>query len=183
MVKPGSFQERILIRKLKLKDKEAFAELYDLYLDKIYRFVYFKVSNISEAEDLTSQIFLKVWQLTLEGKIKTELSFQSFLYKVARNIVIDYYRSSKNKLQPVSLDEAIDIPDTKIISQEQAVEKEIDKKEIEKKLKKLKSEYQEIIILHYLNELSIKEIAGILNKKKGNVRVILQRALAALKEN
>jgi len=182
-VKPGSFQEKILIGKLKLKDKEAFGELYDLYLDKIYRFVYFKVSSVPEAEDLTSQIFLKIWQLSLEGKIKVGQSFQAFLYKIARNIVIDYYRSSRNKVQSVSLDQVAEITDDKVVNQEQEMEREIEKEDLEKKLKKLKSEYQEIIILHYLNELSIKEIADILNKKKGNVRVILHRALKALKEN
>jgi len=183
MVKPGSFQEKVLIGKLKLKDKEAFSKIYDLYVDKIYRFVYFKVSSIPEAEDITSQIFLKIWQLSLEGKIKAEKSFQAFLYKIARNTVIDYYRDLRNKRQTVSLEEAINTPDEKTVAQDKEMDKEIEKEDLAEKIKKLKSEYQEIIILHYLNELSIKEIADILKKRKGNVRVILHRALKALKES
>ncbi|MFA5318538.1 MAG: RNA polymerase sigma factor [Patescibacteria group bacterium] len=182
MVKPGSFQEKILIGKLKLKDKEAFSKIYDLYLDKIYRFVYFKVSSVPEAEDLTSQIFLKIWQLSLEDKIKTEKSFQAFLYKVARNTVIDYYRDSRNRKQTIPLEEAANTPDEKTAAQDRDMDRKIEKEELAEKIKKLKSEYQEIIILHYLNELSIKEIADILKKRKGNVRVMLHRALKALKE-
>jgi len=179
-VKPGSFQEKILIGKLRLKDKTAFEQLYDLYIDKIYRFIYFKVSNVSDAEDLTSQTFLKIWQLVLEGKIKGGQSFQAFLYKVARNIVIDSYRISRKREGTVSLDEAMNIADAHTVEQE--VGEKMEKEEIEARLKKLKREYQEVIILHYLNELSIKEIADILDKKKGNIRVMIHRALKALKD-
>lgn len=183
MLKPGSFQEKILVGKLKSKNKEAFGKLYDIYVDKIYRFIYFKVSRVEATEDLTSQTFLKIWQFALEDKIRTEKSFQSFLYKTARNVVIDYYRKSNKDKDLVSLDEAIDVPgdeDSEVLEQE--VDAKIEMKEVEEKLKKLKSEYQEIIVLYYINELSIKELAEVLNKKKGNVRVILHRAIKALKD-
>jgi len=163
-----------------MKDKDAFGELYDIYIDKIYRFVYFKVSSSAEAEDLTSQIFLKVWQLILDNKIKTGQSFQAFLYTLARNTVIDFYRHSRKEKGDISLEEAADI------SAAGEIEKEIDIKiEMERlslKLKKLKSEYREALVLHYINELSIKEIAEILNKKRGAVRVLLHRAVNSLKE-
>ncbi len=181
-MKPGSLKEKILIGKLRLKDKEAFSELYDLYIDKIYRFIYFKVSNRADAEDLTSQTFLKIWQLALEGKIRLGESFQAFLYQVARNIVIDSYRYRKKTAGTVSIDDAVNVIDGAKTAEEQIAQNQ-ENQEIKARLKKLKREYQEVIILHYLNELSIKEIADILSKKKGSVRVTLHRALKALKES
>lgn len=175
----GSLQEKILVAKLSRKDKDAFAQLYDFYIDKIYRFIYFKVSNQAVAEDLTSQVFLKIWQHAVEGNIRSGNTFQSLVYTTARHTVIDYYRRNQES-QNVQLENAHDIADEKDLA------KEFDDKtslsEIEVKLKSLKSEYAEIIILRYINELSIKEIAAIVNKKKGTVRVTLHRALQALKQ-
>jgi len=181
MANISNFREKVLIGRLKLKDKDAFAELYDFYIDRIYRFIYFKVSNKEEAEDLTAQVFLKIWQFSLEGKIKIQESFQALLYKAARNTVIDYYRSNINKRKSdINLESA-----EKLISPENGMEKQLHKQmEMEKLIsciKKLKTEYQEVIILHYINELSIAEIADILDKKRGTVRVGLHRAINALK--
>lgn len=176
-----NFQEKILIGRLKLKDKEAFGQLYDIYIDRIYRFIYFKVSKKEEAEDLTSQVFLKIWQHALEGKIKLGVSFQALLYKTARNLIIDYYRHAQGIY---SLEEGEE-KGQEIADESEDTEKKIDEatelENIEEKLKTLKSEYQEIIVLHYINELSVKEIADILNKKSGAVRVTLHRALKTLK--
>ena len=177
-MKTGSFQEKLLIAKLRMRDKEAFAQLYDNYIDRIYRFIYFKVSNKETAEDLTSQTFLKVWQYALDGNIKLGKSLQAFLYTAARNTVIDYYRQNKNK--EISLDESEDISVENNI--EQSIDQDLQVDEVSKKLKNLKNEYQEIIILYYINELSIKEIASVLNKKKGTIRVTLHRALKALRK-
>lgn len=182
MLKLGSLQEKILIGRLKLKDKEAFSKLYDFYLDRIYRFIYFKVASGDEAEDLTSQTFLKIWQLALEGRVKVNESFQSLLYKVARNLVIDYYRRSNKEKGKVSLTEAAHIVAERDAGAEQTTDVKIEMEKIEQRLKKLKSEYQEIIVLHFINELTIKEIANALEKKRGNVRVTLHRALKALKD-
>jgi len=178
------FKEKILVGRLKLKDKEAFSQLYDIYIDKLYRFIYFKVSNIQEAEDLTSQTFLKIWQCALEGKIKIGGSFQAFLYKTSRNLIIDYYRRNLGK-ESYSIEEGRE-RGLDIVDKSKQIEKEIENKleteKIEQKIKNLKSEYQEVIVLYYLNELSIPEIAEVLNKKSGAVRVLLHRAIKSLKE-
>ncbi|MFA6551248.1 MAG: RNA polymerase sigma factor [Patescibacteria group bacterium] len=179
-IKPGGLQEKILVGKLNLKDKDAFSALYDLYLDKIYRFIYFKVPTVAEAEDLTSQVFLKIWQMALSERIKIGESFQSLIYKIARNLVIDHYRSSAQERNSVSLDEAINIARHEELDNKTDVKLEMEK--IGQKLRKLKSEYQEIIVMHFIDELTIKEIANILDKKRGNVRVTIHRALKALKE-
>jgi RNA polymerase sigma-70 factor (ECF subfamily) len=181
-IKPGGLQEKILVGKLNLKDKDAFSALYDLYLDKIYRFIYFKVPTVAEAEDLTSQVFLKVWQMALNERIKISESFQSLIYKIARNLVIDHYRSSSSAREKntVSLDEAINVARNEAL--ENKIDVRLEMEQIGHKLRKLKSEYQEVITMHFIDELTIKEIANILDKKRGNVRVTIHRALKALKE-
>jgi len=180
-MKPGGFKEKILLARLNVKDISAFEEIYNFYLDKIYRFIYFKVETKQEAEDLTSQTFLKIWQQAIEGKIKTKESFQAFIYQVARNNVIDHYRATQKKKK-----NEIELEAAENVFVGQSIEKDIDLKidfqNLEEKIKHLKNEYQEIVMLHYINELSIKEIATVMNKKRGAVRVLLHRALKALKE-
>ncbi len=182
-MKAGPLKDKILYLRLKHKDKEAFIKAYDLYIDNIYRFVFFKVNNKEEAEDITSSVFLKSWDYIQSNELVDYKTLKYLLYKVARNLVIDYYRK-KSKQQKVIYDK--DISNFEIVDKSQDVigqaELAADFKFIEKKLFDLKDEYREIIILRYLNELSIAEIADILEKSTGNIRVLLFRALKALRE-
>lgn len=173
-------EEKFLLIKLKLKDDAAFAKVYDFYVEKIYRFIFFKVSSKQEAEDLTSEVFLKAWQYINDEKQIN--SINAFLYTIARNKVIDYYRKN-SKLKAVELD------DSKLLNQNknnQHQEEEIDNKiahdNINKFLNQLKTEYKEALLLRYVDDFSISQIAQILNKTKGNVRVLIHRALEALRE-
>lgn len=182
-MKPGLLNDKILYLRLQDKDKEAFVKAYDLYLDSIYRFIFFKVGNKEEAEDLTSSVFLKTWDYIQTNKLKEFKTLKALLYKVARNTVIDYYRK-QNQRQEISLDQGEDIVD---VIDEKAnpvseVELSFDFKSLEKKLNELKDEYREIILLKYVDELSIAEIASVLNKSQGNVRVLIFRAVNALKK-
>jgi len=181
-MKHKASDKEILFR-LKESDRNAFMAAYDKYIEDIYRFVYFKVSNHDEAEDLTSQVFLKVWNYIQTNSMGEYKTLKSFLYKVARNLVIDYYRKNANKNEFSLSDEAapIDIKDEK---QDPIGELELkyDIESLEKNLDKLKTEYREVIIMRYINELDIAEIALILEKSKGNVRVLIFRALKALRE-
>jgi len=168
----------ILIKK---RDKEAFIRAYDLYVDKIYRFVYFKISNQEEAQDLTSAIFLKTWNYIANNKLENSKTLRALIYKIARNSIIDYYRKNYQTDFTINNINKFDIPDNR----QNIVEKlEIasDYKIIESKLHELKDEYKEVIILRFVDQLSIGEIADIINKSKSNVRVLIHRALKALRE-
>ncbi len=162
------------------KDPEAFGKLYDAYIEKIYRFVYFKVSSREEAEDITSETFLKAWGYLIEnGNSKEVKNFAGFIYRVARNLIIDFYRK-RGARQEVNLDPEMEIAiDDKRFNQV-AVNQELEK--VLKTLKKLKQEYQEIVLLKYVEEMSVGEIAEILGKSNLNVRVTLHRAGKKLKE-
>lgn len=176
-------KDKILYLRIKEKDKEAFIEAYDLYLDDIYRFIFFKVSSKEEAEDLASQVFLKTWDYIQNGQLKDYKTLKALLYKVARNLVIDHYRQQSRR-QNVSIDGSETLTEQFVETKDMAKEIEVaaDFEALEEKMKELKDEYREIIILRFINELSISEIASVLEKNKGNVRVLVYRALNALRE-
>lgn len=176
----NKIKEKILLYKIRVKDEKAFAKIYDLYVEKIYRFIFFKVSNAQEAEDLTSEVFLKAWQYIKEGKkIKT---INAFLYTIARNKIIDHYRkNSRTNLLDLDNNEVKEVIG-KSFDLAKKIDNEIGLNNITKFLDQLKAEYKEAILLKYVDDYSTDEIAEILSKNKGNVRVLLHRALEALKE-
>lgn len=164
------------------KDPEAFAKLYDEYVKRIYTFVYFKVSSHEEAEDITSEVFLRTWNYLNEKKEIN--SFGGLVYKIARNCVIDFYRAKSTKPETLR----IEIEDGKLIEFGDggrwyaSLFEKMEVAEILSAIKKMKQEYQEVIILRFVNELKIEEIASIMNKGQVSVRVTLHRALKKLKK-
>lgn len=172
-------KEKLLLLKIKTKqDPEAFAELYDFYVEPIYRFVYFKLSNKEDAEDITSEIFLKAWDYLIDPE-KNVASFRRLVYTIARNRIIDVYRERAKRLE-CPVDVVQDMAITKDLSKQVEISQETEK--LLSTIKKLKHEYQEVIHLRYIEELPIKEIAAILDKNSTNVRVIIHRATKKLKE-
>ena len=167
--------EKLILFKASRGDSEAYGELFDKYSKPIYRFIYFKVATEEIAEDLASQAFLKVWEYILEGKkIK---QFKPFIYRTARNLIIDYYRTREKEELPLIYDSE-DIPDQLKIDPD----KEIDKQNLERLIASLKSDQREIIVLRYIEGFSIKEISKIVDKSSGNVRVIIHRAIKELQK-
>src|SRR3989344_2015279 len=100
----NTIAEKLLLLKLRTtEDPEAFAKLYDIYAKRIYSFVFFKVSNREEAEDITSEVFLKAWRYINEKK--SIESFSGLLYKLARNCIIDLYRSKATHKEVFSVND------------------------------------------------------------------------------
>ncbi|MDD5341314.1 MAG: RNA polymerase sigma factor [Patescibacteria group bacterium] len=181
-MKGNLLKNQYLLFKAKNKDPEAFSKVYDLYLDRIYRFIFFKVANAEDAQDLSSEVFLKTWQYIADGKKVKNLN--AFFYKTARNLIVDYYRRA-SKGTEISLEKEKDNLDERMGAATSSLEKidvGLDIEDLETKLRELKDEYREVIVLRYIENLSIGEIAEIIEKKKGNVRVLLYRALNTLKE-
>lgn len=174
--------KKILFLKVKNQDPEAYGQFYDVYVAKIYRFIFFKVNSAPDAQDLTSEVFLKLWQCIKEGKEIRNLN--AFIYMIARNSVIDFYRQRTKDRESVSLNDndAGDIKDEKKdLWQEKMLSSDMES--ILKGLERLKDEYKEVIILRFLDDLSISEMGQILNRSNGSIRVLLHRATKALKEN
>jgi len=174
-------EEKLLLLKIKTrKDPEAFGCLYDNYVEKIYRFIFFKVSSKEEAEDLTSEVFLKAWNYLI-GEEREVGNFTGFIFQIARNKVIDFYRARAHKQEKeTALDPELEISTVDKNFEQVAVNQELEK--LLKTVKQLKQEYQEIVLLRYVEEMSISEIAKILEKSNLNVRVTLHRAGKKLKE-
>ena len=156
--------------------RKIFSKIYDRYIDRIYRFIFLKVSSQEIAQDLTSETFLRGWESFKNGnKIENP---QAFLYKIARNLVIDHYRE-KGKTRIVSA-EYLKIPDPRTNLEEKAL-LESDLDDIRIALANLKEDYQNVVVWHYLDDLPIPEIAKMLDKSENTTRVLLHRALKSLK--
>ncbi len=155
--------------------KKFFSEFYDSHVNKLYRFVYLKVSSKETSQDLTSEVFLRFWeQLNSPTKIENP---RAFVYQIARNLVIDHYRKNEpQKIQP----ELVQIKDTKT-NLEQKILLDADIDEVKLALSKIPEQYQNVLIWYYLDEFSVHEIADITGKTENNIRVLIHRALSALR--
>lgn len=157
-----------------------FEIIYIKYSDKIYRYVYLNINDPYLAEDITSEVFLRIWKNW--KRIKQDF-MQALLYKTAKNIIIDNYRKHGNA-KKVSLENIV----------EQGLEPSYDEDLIEKinnddNIKKineaimtLPDNLKDVLVLRFINDLSAKEAAEILDTTEVNIRVLQFRALKKLKE-
>lgn len=158
---------------------EQFSLIYDQYIDKIYRFVYLKVNGPEIAEDITSKVFIKGWE-AFQGSSEPIKNPGAFLYQIARNMVVDHYRA-QGRQKTVSADASPEIADPGTNSQDKAI-LSADINVVKKGILKLKKEHQDVIIWHYLEDMPIANIAELINKPAGTVRVMLHRGLKDLKD-
>ncbi|MCX6723802.1 MAG: RNA polymerase sigma factor [Candidatus Staskawiczbacteria bacterium] len=158
---------------------EQFSQIYDQYIDKIYRFVYLKVDSQETAEDITSKVFLRGWEAfqSPNSEVKNP---GAFLYQIARNAVVDHYRG-KGRTKLVSVDASPEIVDPGTTAQDKAI-LSADINIVRKAIQKLENkDHQDIIIWHYLEDMPVASIAELLNKPEGTVRVMLHRGLKDLR--
>lgn len=168
-----------LIQSAASGDLDAYAEIYHRYLKPIYRYIYYRVTDEADAEDLTEEVFLRVWdrlkKLGAESGIK---NFRAWLYRSAHNLVVDFYRSRAVRNHDENLAEEIEDPAStteEIISQKQQAAA------LEAAIQALDEPFQQIIILRFINGLSHAETAEILGLKPGHARVLQYRALKKLR--
>lgn len=168
--------DTVYTARLQLGDTEAFGVLYDRYLDKIYRFVYYKTFSKETAEDITSDIFHKA--LVKIGSYDSEKgTFSAWIYRIARNSVIDYYRTNKPE---VSIDDVFDVAvDERTVESLDAI---AGLKKVTDYLQTLNSKQREIIVLRIWEELSYKEIATIVGGSEDSVKMAFSRGIRELRE-
>lgn len=160
--------------KARLGDQEAFSSLYNLHVKRIYDFLFFKTFNKELAEDLTSQVFLKVLKSI---KNFSSDNFSAWLYTIARNILIDHYRSHK---ETKNIDDCWDLlADADVLKE---VSDSIALEKISKIMKSLSTIERDLLLMRLWSDLSFKEIAQILGKNEGAVKVAFARALNKLRE-
>jgi len=163
-----------------MRFSKDFEIIYLKYSDKIYRYVYLNTNDPYLSEDITSETFLRIWKN--RKKIKPDF-MQAFLYKTAKNIIIDNFRKHKNA-KKVSL-EAIVEQGLEPSYDEDLIEKITSNdniKKVNEAIKLLPENLKEVVILRFINDLPAKEAAQILDTTEVNIRVLQFRALQKLKE-
>ncbi len=167
--------EQDLARRASAGDRRAFAELYDLHVDAVYKYAYFRLRTDAEAEDVTSEVFHRA--LVAMPRYQPRRPFLAFLYTIARNVVIDRQRRARPE---ASFEDAIAHPSDAPGPDERATATD-EARELRAAIARLTPVQQEVMVL-MLQERSVKEIAQIIGKRESTVRGLHMRALAALRE-
>lgn len=136
--------------------RRKFIKLYDKFHEPIYRFIYFRVSSRETAEDLASEVFIKGFNYF--KKIKPQ-NPRAVLYKITRNLIIDYYRRQRPEIKT-----------------EEPITEDKSYLDLQQALSKLKDSDRDIIVLYHFEGFSTAEVAGIMDKKESTIRAILHRA-------
>lgn len=167
--------EAELAERASAHDQDAFAELYNAYVDKIYKYIFYKVGSPSDAEDLCEQVFLKAWEAI--GRYKwCGYPFSSWLYKLAHNLVVDFYRTRR---EPVPLNDLLYTSDEPE-DPENALNATVEATELKEAIAQLTLEQQQVIALKFIEGYKNHEIAQMMNKNEGAIRALQYRALRSL---
>ena len=158
--------------------ENQFAKIFKEFAGSIFRYIYFKVSDYELAQDITEETFIRYWEVLKKNKIDNH---KALLYLIAKGLIVDFYRKKKNN-KKVSLENIDERLLGKFDTTEEAIAQIQELEAIYLKIKKLKKDYQDILFLHYVEDLTIKEIAFIQKKKENAIRVFLHRALKELKK-
>jgi len=166
----------LLIQRAVNGDTDAFGSLYDMYVDRVYRHVYYRVGNVADAEDLTQEVFLRAWQAIGRYK-KTSSPFLAWLMRISHNLVVDFYRSKKDKTY---LDSEI-VANDSCSSPERVAEAHFDQQQLRRAMLQLPGEQQQVIMMRFIEGFPYAEIASSLGKSEGAIRVIMHRALKKMR--
>ncbi|MBI2476772.1 RNA polymerase sigma factor [Candidatus Uhrbacteria bacterium] len=170
-------REQFLLHRIRVRhDTQAYAEIYEQYAERITRFIRLKVASMEDAEELQSEVFEQAWESLCKTRV---INLSAYLYTIARRVVADHYRKNERRVKETSLAEGSEIADS--IDLQSAVTQSSDLATVEKALYNIFEEYRELIVMRFMDEMSITEIARALQKTPNNVRVSIHRALGALK--
>ena len=156
---------------------EAFGQLYNKYVDRIYRHIYYRVANVEDTRDLTQEVFIRAWQALPRYK-RTSTPFLGWLFTISHNRVVDYYRTKKDYYyldNEVTMDNLEESP-------EKLAEMQFTQQEVRRAILQLPKNQQIVIIMSFIEGFEYSEIAAALNKTEGNIRVIIHRALKKMNE-
>ena len=175
---PAQTDDEALIGLAALGDREAFGDLYERYAVKVFRHAYFLTGDPTLAEDFTAQTFLNALQAISRYQSRG-VPFAAWLLRIAGNLVINYRKSQKNNGHAP-------LPDTveatgSFYSPEQSCEVTLDGERVWQQVRKLNQEQRQVIVMRFVDDLSYPDIAQVLGKSVGAVRVIQFRALSNLR--
>ena len=174
----GKDQE--LIKKAQRGDQLAFGELYGCHAPIIFRYLFSHLDSRMDAEDLTAEVFLKAWQ-SLPKYNERGVPFLAFLFRIARNVLVDHYRQSNRQESkpPEELERYNHADSTELI---EVVGSRMEHQHILNVLSRLRPDYRSVLSLRFISELSPEETAQVMDRSVGAIRVLQHRALAALRQ-
>jgi RNA polymerase sigma-70 factor (ECF subfamily) len=161
-------------------DKEAFGELYELYVDRIYNYVYYRTGNVEDAEDLTARIFFKAMQ-HIGNYHDRGVPFSAWLYRIAHNLVANWHRD-RSRRKIISLDDIVQwqAPEKGPEFVTQLME---DKDALLAAIRRLPADRQELLILKFVERLSNAEIGEIMGRSEGAIKSLYHRTLLSLRDD
>lgn len=173
-----------LVLKAQNGDQDSFAALFDMWFDRVYRYTAYRV-EASECEDIVSEIFLKLVQYLPKYKPRSGVGFGAWLFRMAHNTIIDWYRKKKVLLgSDLETEDDQDFFASVVDEQplpDQQVNSLYDYQRVYAFLKKLKPDHREVLELKFLEGFTNKEIASITGKTEGNIRILQLRALKEMR--
>lgn len=176
---PSKEEVEDLVRRAQQGHSEAFAGLYEAYYDKIYRYVMFKTGDTLEAEDLTEEVFLRM--LESIGSFRWQgYPFTSWLFRIAHNLVIDYYRK-KGRQKNTSLDDAMWVIESDNVDVDKKLDVELSVEEVKMAMSGLTRLQQEVLSLRFAGGLSVAETAEAMGKKENAVKALQHAAIKKLR--
>ncbi|MBD3363041.1 sigma-70 family RNA polymerase sigma factor [Candidatus Dojkabacteria bacterium] len=171
-------EEKKLVEKAK-DDANAFGTLYDMYIDDVYLYIFYKIGNEHDAEDLTARTFEKAMK-AMQGYEWRGYTFGAWLYTIARNLILDRYK--KKKLS-ISVEDVMTFTaDVEIERVDEKAEREINAQKLMKKIAELPENQREVIYLRYVKELTIAETMEITGRSIDSVKSLAKRGLKKLRE-
>ena len=168
-----------IVRRAQGGDANAFGELYDRYVDVVYRYVHYRVSSTALAEDLTSETFLRalrrITSYTWQGR-----DFGAWLVTIARNLIADHYKSGRYRMEVATSDLVEAGADRSEEGPEGAVLAGLTNEVLLDAVKQLNSEQQECVVLRFLQGMSVTETALAMGKTEGAIKALQYRAVRTL---
>lgn len=170
--------EALLVNQAK-QDANAFGLLYERYVDRIYAYIYNRVHNNQEAEDLTARTFYRALS-KLDSYEDRGLPFSAWLYRIAHNLVANYHRDhSRRQFVPL---EVVNVPGQRRDEPEEVIEREEDHETLWEAIERLPAERRDLLIYKFGNRLSNLEIGDLMDKSEGAIKSLYFRTLAALRK-
>ncbi|MEO0562875.1 MAG: sigma-70 family RNA polymerase sigma factor, partial [Chloroflexota bacterium] len=161
---------------------EAFGEIYERYLDKIYKYVYYRVGNQHDAEDLTSRVFFRALA-HVETFEDRGVPFQAWLYRIAHNLVANHHRD-KGRRKIIPLEDYITTSVfTTMDSPERAAEDAEDRERLLAAIRRLPDDRQQLLLLKFVDHLTNAEIGEVMGRTEGAIKSLYHRTLNALRDD
>lgn len=179
-IAPASPEVETLVARAKDGDRQAFAALYRTYLPNVYKFLYYRLNNKSQVEDMTAEVFLralrKIGDFTWTGA-----DFGAWLLRIARNLILDEAKSSRAKLEHLA-EEMPEDSSGQAETAEDAVIERFNQSAVRDAIKTLRPDQRDVVTLRFLQGLSVPEVAQLMDKKEGTIRTLQFRGLKALEK-